>query len=264
MLSLSTSSLSLWYTSRGLRAPSVPTPSLPSTPAKVSFAPPRPPFLPTGALVRWWGETLRRSSVLRVLPVVAADPEDASARILRGIPFPAEVEMLQKRTHPFYVAPLCEYPLLLAGALGTLLGSTVPYLHGSGFGAAAEGALVVAVAAVVRWMGDLEAMASSPTTYTPIVRTNLLCGVALFIVSEVMVFFGLFWAYLHSALNPAAVLGAVWPPAGLVVLDWYRWPTLSTLLLVFSGFSANTAYYALKSASLRELFGARRTLKMAP
>jgi cytochrome c oxidase subunit 3 len=153
---------------------------------------------------------------------MAAEPEDAVARILWAVPFPAEVEMLQKRTHPFYVAPLCEYPLLLALSVGTLLASTVPYLHGDGFGPAAEWALVVGATAVARWLRDLEAMASSPASYTSVVRANLLCGVALFIVSEVMVFFGLFWAYLHSALNPAVVLGAIWPPAGLAVLEWYR------------------------------------------
>jgi len=41
-------------------------------------------------------------------------------------------------------------------------------------------------------MGDLEEMASTPAIYTATVRRNLLCGVLLFIVSEVMVFFALF------------------------------------------------------------------------
>ena len=89
-------------------------------------------------------------------------------------------------------------------------------------------------------------MGANPSLYGAVVRRNLKCGVLLFILSEVMVFFGLFWAYFHASLNPAVELGGVWPPALLPVLDWYRWPTLSTALLVYSGFSANAAYYALK------------------
>lgn len=153
---------------------------------------------------------------------------------------------LRKSTHPFYISPYLEYPLLLGFGLQPLLSATVQYLHEGYLGLAAEPALLVFGGCVLLWVRDLEELGSRAALYTSVVRANLLCGVLLFILSEVMIFFGLFWSYFHSSLNPAVELGAVWPPAGLAVLEWYRWPTLSTALLVYSGFSANAAYYALK------------------
>jgi|TARA_R100001480_G_C4605301_1_gene163813 cytochrome c oxidase subunit 3 len=41
----------------------------------------------------------------------------------------------------------------------------------------------------------------------------------LFIVSEVMFFFGLFWAFFHSSLSPNIEIGAVWPPKGIIPFD---------------------------------------------
>lgn len=90
------------------------------------------------------------------------------------------------------------------------------------------------------------------------VQRNLSLGVVLFIVSEVMIFFGLFWAYFHSSLNPSVELGAVWPPKNLPVLEWWKWPALSTALLLFSGFSVNVFFYGLKS------LGQRSALLLAP
>jgi heme/copper-type cytochrome/quinol oxidase subunit 3 len=170
----------------------------------------------------------------------------------------------QRRTHPFYIAPLTEYPALLGAAVGLLLVATVDYLHSGSFGERGLWALLLVAATAALWVADLERMGNSVTTYGAAVEANLVWGFLLFVASEVMAFFGLFWGYLHDALNPAPVLGGVWPPAGLPVLLWSQWPTLSTALLVFSGFAANAFLYALKALSPRRLLrggprlGARR------
>lgn len=42
-------------------------------------------------------------------------------------------------------------------------------------------------------------------------------GFVLFLVSEVMFFFGFFWALLHFTLTPSIFNGGIWPPQGIVL-----------------------------------------------
>jgi hypothetical protein len=111
--------------------------------------------------------------------------------------------------HPFYLAPYAEYPLLLGFGLQPFMEANVSYLHGGFMGLAAEPTLLLLLCSTLWWVGDLAQMGDNAATYGAVVRRNLQCGVLLFILSEVMVFFGLFWAYFHTSLNPAAELGGV-------------------------------------------------------
>ena len=170
-------------------------------------------------------------------------------RLPQAFPHPGINRILQNQRgllHPFYLAPYAEYPLLLGFSLQPLMVAQVNYLHQGFMGLTAQPTLLLLLGCALCWLQQLTQMGTNPVLYGAVVRQNLKCGVLLFILSELMVFFGLFWAYFHTSLNPAVELGGVWPPAELPVLDWYRWPTLSTALLVYSGFSANAAYYALK------------------
>jgi proton-translocating NADH-quinone oxidoreductase chain M len=126
---------------------------------------------------------------------------------------------LQKVTHPFFMAPYSEYPLLLGFSLLGVLGGTVNYLHHGFMGLASEPYLLLLLLVTLRWCGDLESLGNQPALYTAAVRRNLLLGIMLFILSEIMIFFALFWAFFHSALNPSAELGSVWPPLKLLLLE---------------------------------------------
>lgn len=52
-----------------------------------------------------------------------------------------------------------------------------------------------------------------------------------------MLFFGFFWAFFHSSLSPAIVLGAQWPPLGISYIYPYHYPLFNTFLLIISGFA---------------------------
>ena len=161
------------------------------------------------------------------------------------------------------IAEYSEYTLLLSVAIFGFLVATVQYLHAGFMGAAADSAVLLLAAVAVTWAGDMRALGNAAPVYTPVVRRNLLLGVALFIVSEVMIFAGMFWSFFHSSLNPTAELGAVWPPAGLEVLEWQYWPSLSTALLVYSGFAVNVFYYRLKALGVRRSLTALLTTASA-
>lgn len=54
--------------------------------------------------------------------------------------------------------------------------------------------------------------------HTEQVKRGLTIGFALFIVSELMAFLSIFWAYFHSSLSPAVEIGGTWPKDLLFIL----------------------------------------------
>jgi cytochrome c oxidase subunit 3 len=63
------------------------------------------------------------------------------------------------------------------------------------------------------WWRDIIREGTFEGQHTKRVQLGLRMGVLLFIVSEIMFFFGFFWAFFHSSFNPSHLIGGVWPPA---------------------------------------------------
>ena len=57
--------------------------------------------------------------------------------------------------------------------------------------------------------------------YTKKVRAALVCGFALFLISELMLFGGFFWAYFDRVFSPGAVPGCQLP-TGMERIDYFR------------------------------------------
>jgi len=98
------------------------------------------------------------------------------------------------------------------------------------------------------------------------VQSGLRLGFILFIISEVALFFCLFWAYFHSSLSPAIELGSVWPSTGISPLAPFSLPLLNTFLLLTSSATLTCAhlfilewdtYSCFLSFSLTLLLGAQ-------
>lgn len=76
-------------------------------------------------------------------------------------------------------------------------------------------------------------------------------GFVLFIVSEVMFFFGFFWAFFHSSVAPSIFIGGIWPPKGIEPFDPWTIPLANTLILLLSGAAITWAHHAIV-ANMRE------------
>lgn len=73
------------------------------------------------------------------------------------------------------------------------------------------------IASFVYWFRDIIREGVYMGYHTEIVQSCLRLGFVLFLVSEVMFFFGFFWALFHYTLTPSIFVGGIWPPQGIVI-----------------------------------------------
>jgi len=104
--------------------------------------------------------------------------------------------------------------------------------------------IIYLITCLYGWFRDIIVEATYQGQHTLDVQRGLRYGFILFIVSEIMFFFGFFWAFFHVSLSPSIEIGGVWPPKGIHVFNYYEIPLLNTLILLISGATITYAHKA--------------------
>ena len=148
--------------------------------------------------------------------------------------------------HPYHLVDVSPWPFFTAmGALAATSGG-VAYMHDyAGGGLTLTLGLLMLMGCMFTWFKDVVREATFQGHHTKPVQVGLRYGMLLFITSEVMFFFGFFWAFFNSSFVPTPELGGVWPPPGIEVLNPWEVPLLNTLVLLLSGATCTWAHHAL-------------------
>jgi cytochrome c oxidase subunit 3 len=95
------------------------------------------------------------------------------------------------------------------------------------------------------WWYDMIQESVIEGAYTEKVQLNISIGMILFIISEIMIFFGFFWAFFHFSLNPSDAIQGNWPPVSIEAIFAYGLPLINTVILLSSGVSLTWSHVAL-------------------
>lgn len=151
----------------------------------------------------------------------------------------------QIKHHGYHLVDPSPWPALTSFCMLCLTLSLVMYFHKYPAGGLLLSFALLGLTYVASlWWRDVM-RESLQNHHTSKVKQGLHLGMILFIVSEAVFFVGLLWAFLHAALMPTVNIGMAWPPVGIVPVDWTRRPSLNTVLLATSYFSANAAKHAM-------------------
>jgi len=149
-------------------------------------------------------------------------------------------------SHPFHLVDPSPWPFCTAIGLWYLAFTTVAFFHNylSSVVNIVLG-LVYLWLSLAFWWRDVIRESTYEYKHTPYVRRGLLTGMLLFIISEVMFFFGFFWAFFHASLAPSHMIGGVWPPVLIDVISPWQLPLVNTLCLLLSGVTLTIAHRQL-------------------
>lgn len=156
--------------------------------------------------------------------------------------------------HPYHILPNTSVPYILSVSLFLFVLGLLFFFHS--FLPCRTGnisVLIIGLAFTIKnilvWSQDILEESKNKHIHNKEIEEQFIFGALLFIISETMLFFGFFWAFFHSSLNPSIFMGGVFPPIGIEPLNPAHWPLINTLTLLLSGVFVNGFYYTLKSIS---------------
>lgn len=157
--------------------------------------------------------------------------------------------------HDFHLVDPSPWPLITASAVFSLLVGAVLYMHNFILGnILLPLSFIFLISSMSVWWRDVVREATFEGRHTLVVQKGLRLGMFLFIVSEVMFFFGFFWAFFHSALAPTIELGAIWPPKGIHPFNPWDVPLVNTLILLLSGATITWVHHSILLSNRGEAF----------
>lgn len=167
--------------------------------------------------------------------------------------------------HPFHLVSPSPWPILTSTSLLNLTTLIVLTMHSFSYaGELFIVAIILLISSMFFWFRDVISEGTFIGNHTLAVQRGLNMGVTLFIVSEVLFFLAIFWAYFHSALSPTVELGSQWPSTGIEAINAFELPLLNTVLLLGSGVAVTYAHhYIIYGNRNGALYGGLFTILLA-
>ena len=161
--------------------------------------------------------------------------------------------VIKSTIHPFHLVDPSPWPFFAAMGTFFFTSGLVLFMHffDDGYAIMRNGFILILCVAVL-WWRDVIRESTFEGNHTSYVRTGLRMGMALFIISEIMVFASFFWAFFHSSLNPTVDIGCVWPPKGIHPMNAFGIPLLNTFILVTSGAWITKSQFEILNGNRRE------------
>ena len=153
---------------------------------------------------------------------------------------------MSNQKHLFHIVDASPWPFLTSFSVLNLFLGAVLYMHSYSLsGLIFSYGLLFVIVCMAIWWRDVIREATFEERHQLIVQKGLRLGMILFILSEVMFFFGFFWAFFHSSLAPTIELGSIWPPLGIDPFRAQDIPFVNTLLLLISGVTITWAHNSI-------------------
>jgi cytochrome c oxidase subunit 3 len=114
-------------------------------------------------------------------------------------------------SHPYHIVLVSPWPILMSFSLlffGLVICSWLTHRLTNNYYAILVILLMVLI--TYQWLRDI-IREGQGGYHTKVVQRGIYISFLVFLVTEVMLFFSLFWAFFHSSLAPAIELGCIWP-----------------------------------------------------